>query len=155
MKKGNRIKKMTWLMLAAFWLMVPIHSANAAEPAKAFYQDRGIRFVVGFAPGGAPGRIAGFALGVIAGWAGVVLRLTLLPDTTGGRALSGAIVLTAVVILGVNNALGASPLAGRAAANPALPVGRKICTFCLWHSTSRAARRICLPVSSHRRQARH
>ena len=52
MKKGHRVTKMTWPILAAFCLLVPIHSASAAEPAKAFYQDRSIRFVVGFAPGG-------------------------------------------------------------------------------------------------------
>jgi hypothetical protein len=56
---------------------------------------------IGFAPGAVAGRLGAFVLGVAAGWLGVVLRITVLPDTTVGRAAAGAAVLVLVVAVSV------------------------------------------------------
>ncbi len=56
---------------------------------------------VGLAPGVAPGRLAALALGAVAGWGGVWLHLTALPDTALGRAAAGAAVLAVMITVSV------------------------------------------------------
>lgn len=56
---------------------------------------------IGMAPGPVAGRVGAMVLGVAAGWGGLLLRVGVLPATTGGSITAAAVVVAVVVAASV------------------------------------------------------